>query len=113
MMKRRKDRVHKQNVEEVGEHDPAFEARYKKMMQEQHRKAGLKDLTKAEREQKELEDKYYNKYDKPAEDLPDDAIQVDVFTHDTRKRRFKKSEIFTEAEDPDPDRSKMTSASHS
>ncbi len=93
-----------QNIEECGPDDEKFLKNYKKEQRNYHRKAGLKEPTERERQQRELEEKYMNKFDKPSKILEDselDAIEVQTWCHDVKGKKMKPSSFFTKAEDVD------------
>lgn len=59
-------------------------------------------MSKRERQQYDIEQKYLNKYDRPSPMLDDkefeDAIEVQTWTNDTKNRKLKPSSFFTQAE---------------
>ncbi len=108
-IKRKKD----QNIEECGPDDEKFLKEYKKEQKKYHHKAGLREQSEVDRQRRDLEDKYMNKYDRPSKLLDDEefknAIQVQVWTHDTKNKTMKPDFFFTEAEDIEPEKTAISS----
>lgn len=102
MMEKRKYRKKQQNIDECGPDDEKFTKEYKKEQSKTLRKSGLVEMSKRERQQYDIEQKYLNKYDRPSPMLDDkefeDAIEVQTWTNDTKNRKLKPSSFFTQAE---------------
>ena len=97
MMKRVKKSKTK-NIKEAGK-DAEIMKKYQAQYQDLTQLGAKRTLDRTEQEeihniQKNIKDM------EEVEDVPDNAIQVNVFTHDTKKSEFTKSAIYTEAEAP-------------
>jgi hypothetical protein len=106
-------RIHRkkeQNIKECGPDDEAFIRNYKKDQAKDNKKKGLKHISAKERAQYELEKKYYNKYDKPSDDVKDEGIEVQTWTHDVKGRKMKPGHFVTKADQSDMERAKLISA---
>ena len=97
MMKRVK-KAKTKNVKEAGK-DAEILRKYQTQYQNLTQLGAKRALSYEE--QKEIENIQRNIKDlEEVADVPDNAIQVNVFTHDTEKGEFKKSAIYTESEAP-------------
>ncbi len=114
IMHQRIKRKKKQNVEECGPDDEKFLKQYKKEQRNHHKKAGLREQTERERQQRDLEEKYINKFDKPSPMLDDeefmDAIEVQTWTHDTKNKTMRPESFFTKSENIDADKAAIHQA---
>ena len=97
MMKRVK-KAKTKNIKEAGK-DAEILKKYQTQYQNLTQLGCKRALTYEE--QKEIEHIQKNIKDmEEVADVPDNAIQVNVFTHDTKEGEFKKSAIYTESEAP-------------
>lgn len=108
LLQKRIRKKKKQNMEECGPDDEKFIKQYRKEQRAKHKKAGLKEVSEHERAQAELEEQYLNKYDRPSEDLAKNAVEVQTWTHDTRKKKMQPGSFFTKAEDIEQDKTTIT-----
>ncbi|MHA1753923.1 MAG: hypothetical protein ACTSYR_00160, partial [Candidatus Odinarchaeia archaeon] len=98
LMKKRIKKAKAKNIEKDGK-DAEILTEYKKQIADLSTIGAVKVLNAEEK--RALEDaKKAIKDIQEVSDVPDNAIQVNVFTHDTEKSEMAKSAIYTEAEDP-------------
>lgn len=98
LMLKRVKKAKTKNVKEAGK-DAEILKKYQTQYQNLTQLGAKRALTYEE--QKEIEHIQKNIKDmEEVADVPDNAIQVNVFTHDTEKGEFKKSAIYTESEAP-------------
>lgn len=100
-----------QNVEENGPDDEQFINNHRKEQKAKQKNVGIRDITPAERAQKELERRYYTKNDIPSKETEETpgSIEMHVWTHDTHSGKMELSKFLTAAEDVDPASAAMTS----
>lgn len=97
LMRKRVKRKKKKNIEESGP-DPEEFKQYKKNNPSGFENMGAEDVVKEERQDTKGDDVIF----KVHEECPYDAVQVDVFDFKRGGQVVKKSEFFTEAEEPKP-----------
>ena len=98
LMQKRIKKAKTKNIKEVGK-DAEIMKTYAAQYQNLNQLGAKRALTYDE--QKQIEDVQRNiAAMKEVEDVPGDAIQVNVFTHDTQKEEFVKSAFYTQSEAP-------------
>lgn len=86
------------NESEAGKDDEKFLENYKKDKRNEHKKAGLKNVSEMEKAELEIRKKYYNEFDIPKlADQVEDTVEVQVWTNDTKEGKLKPSSFLTKA----------------
>ncbi len=103
-------RKKEQNIRECGEDDETFLRNYKKEHAAANRKKGLKSLSKKEQEQQDIERKYYNKFDRPSDEVKDEGIEVQTWTHDVARGKMTPGSFVTREEKADMTKARFVAA---
>ena len=98
LMKKRVKKAKAKNIEEAGT-DAEILKEYKKQVQDLTAMGAVRALKPEEKE--ELENAKKNVKDhEDLQDCPDDAVRINVFTHDTESGKLEKSKFYTKSEEP-------------
>lgn len=98
LMKKRVKKAKAKNIQEAGT-DAEILKEYKKQVQDLTAMGAVRALKPEEKD--ELENAKKNIKDhEDLQDCPDDAVRVNVFTHDTATGKLEKSKFYTKSEEP-------------